>query len=233
MEGKNLPFDEESGNEESIYLQEDEYEVEDTLSFCDLPIYSSDSSQCTDGFPKEDGESLSSGNNDGDGDGYDFEFFSEEFTASTPANEEKKSIIFCGKIIPYKEDSQKAWKFKGSPKLQRKAENDSTFPYSLKKTKPYSAGKVSLTRHGTKSRWFLFMFGISRLPTEMELGDIRSRHNRKVKAAKMFPVAEQGEAVKSRGKKNGRGWERVLRLLGAVRKSKHSNDVVKRSFVGA
>lgn len=74
---------------------EDPYEAEETLSLCDLPSYS-DASNWDDNS-KED-QSLSSDSNDF------FEFFSEDFTASTcSTTAANKSIIFCGKLIPYKE----------------------------------------------------------------------------------------------------------------------------------
>ncbi|KAG6602331.1 hypothetical protein SDJN03_07564, partial [Cucurbita argyrosperma subsp. sororia] len=88
----------------SIDLSDDRYphdeEAEETLSLCDLPGYS-DESKCDD-YSKQD-QSASFDNED-----TLFEFFSDDFSVSDSAYSGSDSIIFCGKLIPYKQpcDSQ-------------------------------------------------------------------------------------------------------------------------------
>lgn len=77
---------------------QDPYEEEETLSLCDLPIHD-------DSFKWED-ESFSNNSHGRRSNSFDkddfFEFFSEDFTASA-YNPSGKDIIFCGKLIPYRE----------------------------------------------------------------------------------------------------------------------------------
>ena len=86
-------------------------------------------------------------------------------------------------------------------------------------------GKVSLLRSNTKSRWYLFMFGISRLPNKMELRDIRRRQSRKGVAA--AAAMEQGKVV---AKSEGRWVWRILRPLGFGCRGKHAINIVEASF---
>ncbi|OIW20043.1 hypothetical protein TanjilG_31972 [Lupinus angustifolius] len=223
---KEILLDQEAKNYEESTLLQDPYEEdqEETLSLCDLPNYSSDSAQWDDYFSKQ-GQS-SSHSNDDDEDEL-FEFFSEEFTTPTPVTT-AKNIIFCGKLIPFKE-----------PRQQQHVTNTCDKPKPLSRTSGAkgsknnmcdyaSIKKVSLMRSTTKSRWHLFMFG-SRVSTEMELSDIRSRQNRKVPAT-MIPASEQGkEMMKNKGKmKNTKGLWRILKSLefGCL-----SSTIVKASFV--
>ncbi|KAB1219649.1 hypothetical protein CJ030_MR3G011091 [Morella rubra] len=83
------PYQDPAGENSDL---QDPYEAEDALSLCDLPIYG-DTSKWEE-YAKED-QRLSSDN--------EFEFLSEDFTASTCSTTENKYIIFCGKLIPYKE----------------------------------------------------------------------------------------------------------------------------------
>ena len=95
----------------------------------------------------------------------------------------------------------------------------------VKVSKEMISGKVSLLRSNTKSRWYLFMVGVSRLPNEMDLRDIRRRQSRKGAAA--AAAMEQEKVVaKSKGR---RAW-RILRPLGFDCRGKHATDVVEASF---
>ena len=133
MVAKEFHSDQESRNEESTLLL-DPYESEETLSLCDLPIYSdSTSADKWDDSSKVDGESSSSKCKDDD---ESFEFFSEDFTASThPISE--KNIVFCGEIISYRESAhapQEGHGLQSNPKDQFKGKDGSlNLPYSLKK----------------------------------------------------------------------------------------------------
>ncbi|XP_038889700.1 uncharacterized protein LOC120079551 [Benincasa hispida] len=82
--------------------QHDEEEAVETLSLCDLPIYS-DESNCDDYSKPDDDQSASFDNED-----TFFEFFSDDFSVSNSTYSGSDNIIFCGKLIPYKQpnDSQ-------------------------------------------------------------------------------------------------------------------------------
>lgn len=63
----------------------------------------------------------------------------------------------------------------------------------------YDFAKVKILTPPLKSRWYLFMFGLNRLPAEMELTDIRTRQSRKTPST-MFRSGD-GEVVK-RGRRS-------------------------------
>ncbi|CAK9308744.1 unnamed protein product [Citrullus colocynthis] len=89
------------GEDTSIVVNEDPYpgdeeEAAETISLCDLPIYS-DESNCDD-YSKQDDQSGSFDNED-----TFFEFFSDDFSVSNSAYSGSDDIIFCGKLIPYKQ----------------------------------------------------------------------------------------------------------------------------------
>jgi hypothetical protein len=250
MVAKELYLDQEVGNEESTLLQDQYDDDDETLSLSDLPN-STISPQWGD-FSIEDGEnSISNYNNDDDN---LFEFFSEEFNTSTTHDD---NIIFCGKLIPFKDHQQvphhnqktrlisKSLKSRDDiSSLKIKGKEDKKVKGSLN-VKSFACdyttmgGKVSLVRCATKSRWFLFLFGMSsnsRMPSkEMQLSDIRNRQSRR-EPAMMFSVPRENgiEVVKS--KKNGNG-KRIWKLLKSMSivlgcsSSKLANDVVKATSV--
>ena len=107
-----------------------------------------------------------------------------------------------------------------------------------------SLGKVSLVRSPTNSRWFLFMFGMSKLSitTEMELKDIRNRQSRRRRgptATMMIPAAPENgkeEVVAVKEKRSScKGMWKMFRsismVLGCHSSNKIANDVVKAAFV--
>ncbi|KAM5556104.1 hypothetical protein ABKV19_023804 [Rosa sericea] len=213
---------------------DDPYEAEETLSLCDLPTHS-DSAHWDD-FSKQ----YQSSSFDRDEDNF-FEFFSEEFTASTYASE-NKDIIFCGKkLIPYSKEaphvaaekkttqkstetsnksSTKKWglfrwrRFRRSkPKVVTKyckpsqvkdgRSNTISFPTSksYKRCDP-SLWKVSvLSSNRSKSKWHLFMFGITKFPTEMELRDIKSRQSRRNPSTMFGANCEASNEITGKGNK--------------------------------
>jgi hypothetical protein len=234
-------------------LLQDQYDDDDeTLSLSDLPN-STISPQWGDLSIEDDGKnSISNYNNDDDN---LFEFFSEEFNTSTTHD----NIIFCGKLIPFKDHQQVPYHNQKQSALVPKAKlNSKSLKYrddvkgkedqevkgSLN-VKSFACdyttmgGKVSLVRCATKSRWFLFLFGMSsnsRMPSkEMQLSDIRNRQSRR-ESAMMFPVAPENgkEVVKSKKNRNGKGMWKLLKSMSFVlgcTSSKLANDVVKAAFV--
>ncbi|KAF3433897.1 hypothetical protein FNV43_RR25000 [Rhamnella rubrinervis] len=271
--------------EENTNLSQDLYaeEEEETLSLCDLPIHS-DSSKW------DDVESSSFDNNE---DGF-FEFFSEDFTASTYPSS-GKDIIFCGKLIPYKEvptpllphdhqhqktqnnlDTNKKklptkkgfqlWKSYSFHKLVRSSSSSNSkgsniakksnskpqrpvkansmnnnFVYNTRKmssdhhrNRHLSVGKVSVLSSPAKSsKWYLYMFGIARLPTEMELRDIKTRQSRRSPSTMFAPPEKiSTEMVKEKvvKRRSGKGFWGFLRGLSCrSTTSQLPNDVVKGS----
>ncbi|XP_045792857.1 uncharacterized protein LOC123887684 [Trifolium pratense] len=249
MVAKEFYTDKEAGHEESTLLQ-DQYDDDDdeTLSLSDLPN-STISPQWND-FSKE-----SNHNGDDDDDDNLFEFFSEEFNTSTTHD----NIIFCGKLIPFKDHQHVPHNQKTSvlvPKTRLsskslksrddvKGKEDQEVKGSLNvKSFPCDyttmGGKVSLVRSPTKSRWFLFLFGLSlnsrSSSKEMQLSDIRNRQSRR-EPMMMFPAAPGNGKEVAKSKKNGnyKGMWKMLKsvsfVLGCSRSSKLANDVVKAAFV--
>ncbi|KAG6647325.1 hypothetical protein I3843_07G070000 [Carya illinoinensis] len=246
-------------DQENTDLQ-DSYEAEETLSLCDLPIYSDASNW--DDYSKED-QRLSDDNDF-------FEFLSEDFTASTCATTVNKNIIFCGKIIPCKDlpEPEKTlkqesttntkrnhaktgflrWKSlsfnkrRSSSKYSKLPEDEDSKTLASPSSKGYvygasncdfSVGKVSMLASSSKSRWYLFMFGMTRFPTEMELRDMKMRQSRMRSQSSMFRSVQCDEMIKgNENRSRGKGLWRLLRVLGlgSRRKSQHSNAVVKASF---
>ncbi|XP_027937803.1 uncharacterized protein LOC114192313 [Vigna unguiculata] len=236
MAVKEFHSDQEAGNEETTLLQVDPFEEEEeTLSLCDLPIYSASSSDKWRGdFSKEDEKSFG---DDGDDDEDNlFEFFSEEFNSSSNIAA-AENIIFCGKLIPFKDINppqvDECNSTARSRNVQKGIQKRGSKSFSCDYT---STGKVSLVRCTTKSRWFLFMFGMSKLSgtTEMELRDIRNRQSRRGPAT-MFPAAEDGGEDAVKGKKRScKGMWKILKSITMVlgcRSSKLANDVVKAALV--
>lgn len=238
---------EEAVNEESTLLQHevDPYEEEETLSLSDLPIYSGASISARWGgdFSKEDGKNFV----DDDDDNL-FEFFSEEFTTSSTNNyATAENIIFCGKLIPFKNinippraDERNIINTERMINVQKGiAKRSSKGSKSSFESCDYSSlGKVSLVRSPTNSRWFLFMFGMSKLSTttEMELKDIRNRQSRRRgPAATMIPAPENGkDEVAVKEKRSCKGMWKMLKSISMVlgcHSSKIANDVVKAAFV--
>ncbi|KAF3447145.1 hypothetical protein FNV43_RR12325 [Rhamnella rubrinervis] len=209
--------------EENTDLSQDSYEEEETLSLRDLPVHNSSS-----GWDVESSWSDNNGNDDGF-----FKFFSEHFTASTYLSL-SKGVIFCGKLVPYKElipplllphgdlettqnhlqtnnnkkklpnkEGFQLWKLvrssfsnsKGSktgenissskPQQVVKANfKNSSYDYNTRKSTNdhhLSVGKASVLSSPEKywSRWYFYMFGTARLPTEMKLKDIKWRQSRR------------------------------------------------------
>lgn len=228
-----------SSVEESTDLQ-DPFETEETLSLCDLPIHS-DSFKWEDDFSnKFDGRYSS------DEDNNVFEFFSEDFTASTyPSG---KEVIFCGKYIPYKaelptglektqnfkiphkqnptkKNSRFQWKslsFKrllkqNSSKSVKQSNNKySSKPQGVRDSKMFGTfsgeNKVSLSASSTKSRWYLFLFGMGKFPIEMELTDIKSRQSKRFPSP-MFSSSYDDNSNNTE-RRSDKGLWRLLRGLG-------------------
>ncbi|KAL0303141.1 UNVERIFIED_CONTAM: hypothetical protein Sradi_6182200 [Sesamum radiatum] len=202
-------------------------EADETLSLCDLPLYSDQSEWEGDLSSESQGSSSISSSEDD----Y-FEFISQELSPSSTGYP-PEHIVFCGKLIPYKQpvdssvrDSTKSvegkkqtdvkkkrgwsifrWKFSLSRSSKRQVQSKSGKKSTTLMHKRDDRGSASLQespkqmynskKHGKgcdfpvhkmpilassssgKARWYLFLFGISRFSTEVELRDIKSRLSRR------------------------------------------------------
>ncbi|KAE9618366.1 hypothetical protein Lal_00047486 [Lupinus albus] len=240
----------EAGNEENNLVQDpyhydDDDDDDETLSLSDLPIYSDAHSISSTQWSHYNFNKEESQNSQNDEDDDFFEFFSEEFTTSNHHSAAAaENIIFCGKLIPIFKDlpsHEKKEKLESKNNIQKKVPQEAKSYTS--KYSSLSSGKVSLVRSTTKSRWFLFMFGMSsRLSsnTEMELRDIRSRQRRSrsrrgTVAVSLFPAAEHGgEEAEMKVRRNYKGLWKMLRSVSlgfGCKSSNLANDVVKAAFV--
>lgn len=246
----------------------DPYEAEETLSLCDLPVYSDASNW--DDYSKGD-QSLSS-----DNDNDFFEFFSEDFSSSTCAATADKNIIFCGKLIAcrepaspektHKNESNKTeenrdkrrfprWKSLSFSKKRSSADGSKAREYDDNHSKltedkrsnasslaapksnvhatansDFSIGKVSVLTPPAKSRWYLLMFGVAKLPSEMELTNIRTRQSRLRSQSMMSRSVECDEMARGKERRRGKGLWSLLRVLGCSTQQKR--DAVKASYGG-
>lgn len=192
-------------------MQEADDQLEETLSLCDLPMYSHEGEKEY-SAASQGSNSLWTSDHDQDG----FEFFSEELNSFPPEN-----IIFCGKLITSKkpisenpiqvENKQQGsrkwrfrrlfrWKFnssKKSPGVKSKKQHILQNRYGV----PYKKVSVLTSSSSGKSRWYLFLFGITRFPTEMELRDLKnrqSRRHRREPSPAMFQLKHRDEKTNVR-----------------------------------
>lgn len=195
-------------------------ELEETLSLCDLPMYSHEGERF---YSSESQGSNSLWTSDHDQDC--FEFFSEELNSFPPEN-----IVFCGKLITSKkpisenpipvENKQQSsrkwrlrrffrWKFnssKKSPCVKNKKEHKLQNRYEI----PYKKVSVLTSSSSGKSRWYLFLFGITRFPTEMELRDMKNRQSRRHSRDPSLPMFQLNHNV---GRNSCRGLWGLIKAL--------------------
>ncbi|KAF7131498.1 hypothetical protein RHSIM_Rhsim09G0153700 [Rhododendron simsii] len=190
---------------------DDEDETEETLSFCDIPIYSSESADW-ENSSKED-QSLSSSSTSSSSSDQDlFEFFSEEW--SNFSTYPVQNIVFCGKlIIPFKEPELISTDT--THNLERKSPQKPIKKLANKAAKSggkngFCVRKVLFLGSPAKWRWNLLACGLgARFPTEMELSDIRSRQR---KRSQPVPLFLGGGGDKKVG--GGKGLWAMIKSLG-------------------
>lgn len=195
---------------------DDTDQEEDRLSFCDLPLYGD--AAIWEEFSRDQlhhqTSSSSSSSLSEDQQQY-FEFFTEEW------NNPDTDIIFCGKLIPFK---QVPLQINSNP-------SNKSFPSKPKGKGTKFAHKYDfpvrkvpmLTSPAKKSRWYLLMFGLARFPVDnMDLRDMRRRQSRK--------ITKSPGGDKSNGLGRGKGglW-RMLRALGCSGQN-HATAAVKAAY---
>ncbi|KAL7614938.1 hypothetical protein Lser_V15G08639 [Lactuca serriola] len=174
---------EECRHDEYAPAQDSYYEDEmiDTLSLSDLLIYDNN-------VDAKDFYRVDDPNPNLDDDADQFEFSSELLMTSVSSN-----VVFCGKIIPYKEPSVSQNTHKPESKKQQKQHKQRwrlvTFFKKPGKSKANIESKkldlkydvpirrVSILASATKPRWYLLMFGVgsSRFPAQMHIRDLKKR----------------------------------------------------------
>ncbi|PKI74619.1 hypothetical protein CRG98_004946 [Punica granatum] len=155
-------------------LQDQYEEAEDTLSLCDLPIYGDFKSDewTDDSFSRESSDDQDF-----------FEFSSQDYKVQSQSFP-SENIVFCGKIIPYKQPDALSSGRTDKPRKQRRQPSRwRSLLLQLGILSNRHRSGVDKYKSLQNSRWYLFVFGVGRFPMEMELGDIRTRQNR-LKASK-------------------------------------------------
>lgn len=214
-------------------LQENTYEEEETLSLSDLPSYSH--------VEWEEEEGLSSSDQDFS------EFnFSQELSpsaATEAALSLPENVVFCGKLIPYKQPShvsdhkdpsrnydsakkqvahgKKTRRGGGSTRCIDQSKNGDRKDRHVQSSvegSDYRLCKMSIltTSSSGKARWYQFFFGIRSFSTKMELRDIRSRQNRRqYSSPPPSPLLSSSrDQVVSQGRSRGRwGFWAVISAL--------------------
>ncbi|KAI3470463.1 hypothetical protein Pfo_027126 [Paulownia fortunei] len=209
-------------------------EADETLSLCDLPLYSDQSGDWEEYFSLDSSHasnSMSSSQDD-----Y-FEFFSQELnpSAATATGFPPENIIFCGKLIPYKQPAATCQKDSSSLVQSKKKPSWPLFRWKFSSSRSSKNGTRSTTlmqqspkrMHNTNKlgkghgfpmhKMYLFLFGISRFSTEVELRDIKSRRSRRRCPSSpppppMFRIEYRGDEV-SGGRNRGWGLWGVIKAL--------------------
>ncbi|KAI8539834.1 hypothetical protein RHMOL_Rhmol09G0213800 [Rhododendron molle] len=237
--------------EENCSTPEMDYqdETEETLSFCDLPIYGSGAADW-ENLLKEHQSLTSSPSSISSSDQVFFEFFSKD--CSNSSSYPGQNIKFCGKLFPSEkpvhietthpleeENSEKPdtpfasrWKLnwfskQGNPKNQPKLR------FWRSKSMPMKLGSRSGSRAAKDGEKFAFSFrGLSslalqrkllvlgfRVPAEMELRDIKDRQSRQDPPAALFLGGGGDEKVG--------GGKRLWAVIGALScGGRHRRDAI-------
>ncbi|GJT93544.1 hypothetical protein Tco_1082389 [Tanacetum coccineum] len=196
---------------------------DETVSLCDLPIYSFDTKS----------EDYSNGDES-------FEFFSEEWLKANKNSNifPYEHMVFGRKLIlPKQPVLRKAQESKKRDHASTKVElnsgssRDSEFAKFISMNKERSKHSVHETKRvlptsaSVKSRWFYHGFVMARVPTEMDLSDIKSRQNRHQK------TRSNGSGKDEKGGfHEAKGLSRLIRELSCDGQTQ-TNSMVKASLV--
>ncbi|KAK1355468.1 hypothetical protein POM88_048724 [Heracleum sosnowskyi] len=239
--------------ERSIILHQnhsDEEEDEETLSLCDLPI----NSEIYEGllscnYSKGDHTPSSL-----DAQTDHFEFYNDEWSSlvSFPAD----NILFCGKLIVNKGYKQSVVSEttiqhtqENSSVLQQNLnekgkcmnkENGSSFIHAPSSNSVSTssginnpkndvlAHRITILKPPTRSRWFVFLFKSTRIPTDTETREKRQTQNKKITSQQSQVVSGKITGSKSRGIR----WWKLIRVLGCDNLH-HADAVIKSSYSSA
>ncbi|KAK1382440.1 hypothetical protein POM88_020175 [Heracleum sosnowskyi] len=178
-------------------LNDGDYENEDVISFCDLPMYNSSTAHDSSMDHHEDSFKESCGSKSSSLEDQDslFEFFSDEWNVTKTSNSGSKkvasnpsngNIMFFGKIIQKSDEVGK-----NSLIVSRSRKN------VAKTSEQVGLPKVSVYTVPVKSKLFLVLFGLPpKVPKDQTeiLSDLRNRHSRHAPTT-FFPAKGGCEAV--------------------------------------
>ncbi|KAJ9175575.1 hypothetical protein P3X46_014118 [Hevea brasiliensis] len=167
-------------------------EFEDALSLCDLSDLCDHETEPSNEIPSSPSSQDF------------FEFISTSETNSTVDD----NIIFCGKVISCRtEDDQRNPPFKSSTSSLLTKNNASN------SSSKHSSKSGTFRCPSANSRKHKVMIGLARIPSKMELSDLRERQNRRIPSP-MIPAVSSGEASGvSNGVSSGKSHWRLLRLF--------------------
>ncbi|KAL2555516.1 hypothetical protein Fot_00255 [Forsythia ovata] len=99
-------------------------------------------------------------------------------------------------------------------KKEQKLQNISSQKSSKRREYPFNKVSILTSSSSGKSRWYLFLFGITRFPTEMELRDMKNRQSRRRRdpSPPMFHLKHDDEKINV-GRSSGRGLWGLIKAL--------------------
>lgn len=218
---------------DNIYDYDTE-ESEDTISLCDFSIKTNTIAAAD----HEDQEYYSASASASDQEHY-FEFCSSEEWSTTTTSFPPENIIFCGKIIPYREPTSQI----GFQNLASIDNNETGFKKPVESFRWNGSHNISSKRKEEpklrkinssvgKLRWSMFLFGGRRfLPREMALRDIKSRQSRSrgSSSSTLFGLERDDDKKKTTTRSPPQGLLGLLKALGCGGQ-RHANSVVKASI---
>ncbi|XWS75115.1 hypothetical protein CRYUN_Cryun01aG0057500 [Craigia yunnanensis] len=153
---------------------------EETLSLCDLVVSSDANEYWNDDFSKEDHQS-----NNGDF----FEFFREDFPALAPNTyPEDNNILFCGKLIPFKDQQPNVEDKPQSLKISKvnqgndeKKKNTSSFVFPWKMSHSFNKSRTfpSSSAKGSQGKSFNKSLSLSAAGSKNNYGKYGSDQSKK------------------------------------------------------
>lgn len=136
-----------------------------------------------------------------------FEFFSEELKMSR-INHQPENIIFCGKIIPRRQPTECD---------EIKSPNKNVVKEKKKQ------------RRRGFYRWYLYLFGILRIGSEMELRDIKNRQSRRRPSFPSIRLERSGD-VDNHQKRESTGAWGLVRALSCSGNRRHQVNAVVQTY---
>ncbi|KAL3719022.1 hypothetical protein ACJRO7_004032 [Eucalyptus globulus] len=198
---------------------------DDALSLCNLSLHCDAADlPFADHVPPTSSCSSSSSSSDHD-DFFEFSLNGGSGSSSDLCSDDR-SIVFCGKFIPRR----------GSP--PHPPPPPPTAPEKKRSSLQTGGGSPKSTSRRTRSptvrrrkcRWYLMAFGLARFPTEMALGEMRTRQSRNVEKRKS---CNGGSEIVRNGdcgdETKGRGLFGLLKALGSGRR-RRADALVKASL---
>ncbi|KAF8007262.1 hypothetical protein BT93_K1304 [Corymbia citriodora subsp. variegata] len=196
---------------------------DDALSLCNLSLYCDPAD-----YSFADDVASTSSCSSSSSSSYHDDFF--EFSPigdsgfSSDVCSDDRSIVFCGKLIPRQglppppppppTPEKKRLPLQTGDRSQKSTSRRTRLPMARRK----------------KCRWYLMAFGLARFPTEMGLGEMRTRQSRNVE--KKGSCDARGEIVRSGdcgGRSKGKGLFGLLKALGLGHR-RRADALVKASF---